>query len=162
MSVLLWKPRNAGASDKQVTFLLPKIGTQNETLDSDIEEGLRGCLPSIFIHLLILMSSGWVLVSLYFWIEESLFLHVIHWYWAFSLQDVSGLVEKIDPQGQGKLSFNDFCNGMQAVMHGEFIKWYHISYETPLPLRSAFREFLFGLCKTTGGFWSKNSVLGLF
>ena len=24
---------------KQVTFLLPKIGTQNETLDSDIEEG---------------------------------------------------------------------------------------------------------------------------
>ena len=52
------------------------------------------------------------------------------WYWAFSLQDVSGLVEKIDPQGQGKLSFNDFCNGMQAVMHGGFIKWYHISYYT--------------------------------
>ena len=26
---------------KQVTFLLPKIGTQNETLDSDIEEGCR-------------------------------------------------------------------------------------------------------------------------
>ena len=24
---------------KQVTFLLPKIGTQNETLDSDIKEG---------------------------------------------------------------------------------------------------------------------------
>ena len=30
------------------------------------------------------------------------------------------------------------------------------------PLRSAFREFLFGLCKKTGGFWSKNSVLSLF
>ena len=27
---------------KQVTFLLPKIGTQNETLDSDIKEGCRG------------------------------------------------------------------------------------------------------------------------
>ena len=26
---------------KQVTFLLPKIGTQNETLDSDIEEMLK-------------------------------------------------------------------------------------------------------------------------
>ena len=26
-------------SDKQVTFLVPKIGTQNETLVSDIEEG---------------------------------------------------------------------------------------------------------------------------
>ena len=26
---------------KQVTFLLPKIGTQNETLDSDTEEGCR-------------------------------------------------------------------------------------------------------------------------
>ena len=39
MSVLIWKPCNAGPSDKQVTFLLPKNGTQNETLDSDIEEG---------------------------------------------------------------------------------------------------------------------------
>ena len=29
---------------KQVTFLLPKIGTQNETLDSDIEEGCRESL----------------------------------------------------------------------------------------------------------------------
>ena len=29
---------------KQVTFLLPKIGTQNETLDSDIEEG---CMAGI-------------------------------------------------------------------------------------------------------------------
>ena len=27
---------------KQVTFLLPKIGTQNETLDSDIKEGCQG------------------------------------------------------------------------------------------------------------------------
>ena len=27
---------------KQVTFLLPKIGTQNETLDSNIEEGCGG------------------------------------------------------------------------------------------------------------------------
>ena len=26
---------------KQVLFLLPKIGTQNETLDSDIEEGCQ-------------------------------------------------------------------------------------------------------------------------
>ena len=26
---------------KQVTFLLPKIGTQNETLDSDIKEGCQ-------------------------------------------------------------------------------------------------------------------------
>ena len=34
-----WKPRNAVPSDRQVTFLVPKIGTQNETLDSDIEEG---------------------------------------------------------------------------------------------------------------------------
>ena len=34
-----WKPCNAVPSDRQVTFLVPKIGTQNETLDSDIEEG---------------------------------------------------------------------------------------------------------------------------
>ena len=30
------------APQAQVPFLVPKIGTQNETLDSDIEEG---CLP---------------------------------------------------------------------------------------------------------------------
>ena len=38
------KPRNAVPSDRQVTFLVPKIGTQNETLDSDIEEGCWGGL----------------------------------------------------------------------------------------------------------------------
>ena len=32
---------------KQVLFLLPKIGTQNETLDSDIEEGCQA--PNAFI-----------------------------------------------------------------------------------------------------------------
>ena len=42
VSVLFWKPRNAGPSDKQVPFLVPKISTQNETLDSDIEERCRG------------------------------------------------------------------------------------------------------------------------
>ena len=31
---------------KQVTFLLPKIGTQNETLDSDIKEGCLGLTES--------------------------------------------------------------------------------------------------------------------
>ena len=46
MSVLLWKLRNAGASDKQITFLVPKIGTQNETLDSDIEERYLGKGPA--------------------------------------------------------------------------------------------------------------------
>ena len=34
------------------------------------------------------------------------------------LQDVVGLVEKIDPLGRGRLNFADFCRGMQAVMQG--------------------------------------------
>ena len=45
MSVRFSKPRNAGPSDKQVLFLVPKIVTQNETLDSDIEEGCLGAPP---------------------------------------------------------------------------------------------------------------------
>ena len=34
------------------------------------------------------------------------------------LQDIVGLVEKIDPLGRGRLNFSEFCRGMQAVMQG--------------------------------------------
>ena len=40
--VFFLKPRNAGPSDRQVPFLVPKIGTQSETLDSDIKERCKG------------------------------------------------------------------------------------------------------------------------
>ena len=47
---------------KQVTFLLPKIGTQNETLDSNIEEGCEvGTTGQQILH------HGGVQRNLYSW-----------------------------------------------------------------------------------------------
>jgi len=56
-----WKPRNAVPSDRQVTFLVPKIGTQNETLDSDIEEGCTGIIS--YYHWLSRFETGMDLVA---------------------------------------------------------------------------------------------------
>ena len=73
---------------KQVTFLLPKIGTQNETLDSDIKEGCQvashsGCGHSFVIHLFIKCCENLV------WRVSSLISFGVNstscvWFWQYN------------------------------------------------------------------------------